>query len=648
MGNHGLFLALRTRKTMLCWLARTFTKGDPMPDDPQRQEQLNGLPEPGPDDTQEFVPVDTDVHGPQRPDEPEQEPAFTLIEEQFAQTTLSAVAREAMLEIEVGQLKSQISERDKLIDDTITERNKIKDALGAASVKVGALSTELAQLQEHYDSLLQPAWSFAVVARVNTEDGTADIISEGRRHRVGVHAAIDIDTLRVGQRVILNGKTMAVQQIADDIERTGIQASVSQWLDERTALVEDSRGDRRVVIAGDGIKPETVETGTDVLLDESVIVHPINKAGNIVSLGLGSRFLLAEMPDVTFDDIGGLDKELERLVASLENPHRVPEGFAALKKKPTFSVFLMGLPGNGKTMIAKAIARRQFDLHRDEILKYAKGNFFAVGGTEMYEKWLGNTEGYLRSVFTAAQRLYQLTGAISTVFFDDCESFFLTRSAGLSTNINGSVVTQFSTVVDGIRAMTGVNLIGASNRLDLVDLAVVRRFDRQIRIKPPDTPERAAAILRKKLQDIPLVGLSTEEAVQQLVADIFAPTRDNEIVEVYFKKAEEGEDSVVFRLRDLISGKFIADIVENAKDLAIEREAVKPEAERTWALTYEDLRTSMETELRSKESIPTTEAAIADWLMQKGDKREVDFAINLREKRKGQARRDKALDEKVV
>lgn len=598
------------------------------PGDPGREEQLSGLPAPGPDDTQE-------VEG------------FTLIEDSFAQT-VADTARLAMLEIQVGDLTSQVSERDKLIEDTIAERNKIKDALGKASVKVGALSTELAELQEAYDSLKQPAWGFAVVVRVNTEEGTADIMSEGRRHRVGVHAAVDISSLRVGQRVILNGQTMAVQQIAEDLERTGVQAQISEWLDDRTALIEDSRGDKRVVIAGDGVRPETVETGTDVLLDESVIIHPINKGGKLASLGLGSRFLLAEEPDVTFDDIGGLDKELERLIASLENPHRVPEGFTTLRKKPTFSVFLMGLPGNGKTMVAKAIARRQYDLHRDEILKYAKGNFFAVGGTELYEKWLGNTEKYLREIFGAAQRLYQLTGAISTVFFDDCESFFLTRSAGLSTNINGSVVTQFSTLIDGIRAMKGVNLIAASNRLDLVDLAVVRRFDRQVRIKPPDTPERARAILSKKLQDIPLVGITTEDAVRQLVADIFAPTRENEIVEVFFKKAEEGEDSEVFRLRDLISGKFIADIVENAKDLAIEREALKPEAERVWALTYDDLRASMETELRGKESVPTTEATITDWLMQKGDKREVDFAVNLREKRKGQARRDKALDEKVV
>jgi proteasome-associated ATPase len=458
-----------------------------------------------------------------------------------------------------------------------------------------------------------------------------------------------VDSLRVGQRVILNAKTMAIQQVVDDLERIGTQANVSEWLDDKTVLVEDSRGDKRVVLAGDGLTAASLEPGTDVLLDESIIIQPLNKASQMASLGLGSRFLLAEMPDVTFDDIGGLDVELKRVVAALENPHLVPEGFEALRRKPTFSAIFLGLPGNGKTMIAKAIARRQFDLHREKILKHAKGNFFAVGGTELYEKWLGNTERYLREIIGAAQRLYQLTGAISTVFFDDCESFFLTRSAGLSTNINGSVVTQFSTLIEGVRKLEGVSIIAATNRLDLMDLAVVRRFGRQVRIKPPDTPERASAVLAKHLRDVPFRGITSEEATRQLVGDIFASTSDNELMEVFFKKADDGDDSEVIRLCDLISGKFLCDVVDNAKDLVIEREAAKTESdERVWALTYPDLRTSLETELRSKESLPMSEATISDWLMQKGDKREVDYIVNLREKRKGEARRNRIVNEKVV
>jgi proteasome-associated ATPase len=382
------------------------------------------------------------------------------------------------------------------------------------------------------------------------------------------------------------------------------------------------------------------------LLRESVIVRSLRTARR--ALGAGSRFLLAEMPDTTFDDIGGMDTVLARLVSNLENPYKAPEGYDALKRKKTFSVILMGLPGNGKTMIAKAIARREFDRHREAILKHAKGNFFLIGGTQLYDKWLGNTEGDLEQIFKDAETLYRLTGAVSTVFFDDCDAFFLTRSAGLSTNINASVNTRFSTIVDGVKEMRGINLIAATNRLDLMDLAVVRRFDRQVRISPPDTPKKASEVLRKQLRGVPITGGTTEGAVNRLVSAMFAKTRDNELLEIVYRKDGGEENSEVITLSQMISGKFLRDIVENSKDLAIERGLAMPKGGRVWALTPDDLMRSLQSELLNKESLPSSETTVADWLMQKGDKRIVEYVTTLRDRRKSDAKRDRLIDDRVV
>ena len=581
--------------------------------------------------------------------EPPSEPILIVVpsEQDTAELPTPEGLSPKMLELELENQRAKNTQQEELMDRLLEERTQLKANLGEASKRIEQLSLENEELAEEHRALMMPPLGFAVVVLINAEEETADVIAEGRRLRVGIHPSVGARKLRLGQRVILNGKTMAIQRIANDIDRTGTQAHLSEWLDTRTAVIEDSRGDKRIVLAGDGLTPETLESGTEVLIDESVIIHPINRAGRNTSIGAGSRFLLAEMPDVTFDDIGGLDDELTRIVASLENPRKVPEAYAALRLKPTFSVILLGLPGNGKTMIAKAIARHQFDLHREAITKYAKGNFFAVGGTELFSKWLGDTERFLREIIGAAQRLYKLTGAVSTVFFDDCESFFLTRSAGLSTNINGSVVTQFSALIEGVREFEGVNLIAATNRLDLMDPAVIRRFDRQLRVKTPDTPVRAGAVLQKHLRGIEFAGMTVQEAINHLVADIFAPTKENEIVEITFRDANE--DPKVVRLSELISGKFLRDIVENAKELALERGlAEASKGSHTWALTYEDLHRSLESELRNKESLPTTEVTVNEWLRQRGDKREVDSVVSLRETRKSEARRNRAIDSRVI
>jgi proteasome-associated ATPase len=576
----------------------------------------------------------------------ESEPVLVIAPQDTVELPTPEGLSPKMLELEIENLRAKNLQQEELLNKLIEERNQLKANLGESSTRITALSVKLEELTEASRRVMMPPLSFGVVVLVSTEEGRADVIADGRRLRVGIHPSVAIHKLRRGQRVILNGTTMAIQRIADDVDRTGTQAHLSEWIDARTALIEDSRGDKRIVLVGDGLTPETLESGTEVLVDDSVIIHPLHRTERTSALGAGSRFLLAEMPDVTFDDIGGLDDELARIVASLENPQKVPEAYAALHRKPTLSIILLGLPGNGKTMIAKAIARRQFDLHREKITKYAKGNFFAVGGTELFSKWLGDTERFMREIVGAAQRLYKLTGATSTVFFDDCESFFLTRSAGLSTNINGSVVTQFSTLIEGVRELEGVNLIAATNRLDLMDPAVVRRFDRQLRIKTPDTPIRAGAVLQKHLRGIPFSGITTQEAIERLVADIFAPIKENEIVEILFR--DSNEDPKIVRLSELISGKFLRDIVENAKELAIERVLAEASETRTWALTYDDLHRSLESELRNKESLPTTEAAIHEWLRQRDDKREVDSVVSLRETRKSEARRDRDIDSRVI
>lgn len=545
--------------------------------------------------------------------------------------------------------RATITQYEQTLKELQDKERRLRESLASAHAKNRELSVTNEELKEAVDLLSTTPNQYGTIVRVLSNQ-IVDVQVGETRHRVGVSPSVLRADLRVGAQAVLSGKTFSVIEVDGGYLPTGTRAKLAELATPELAVIEDSRGEKRTAIVSAAVPTSALTEGAEILLHHDVVVQAV-AGGAGVSLGSAARFMLAEMPDVTFDDIGGLDAEVADIIDALEDPLRIPEGYEALNKKKTFSTLFIGLPGNGKTMLAKAIARRSFDLHKDAILKVAKGNFFTITGTEMYDKWLGNTEGFLRSVAGAAERLYELTGALSFIFFDDCEAFFLTRSEGLSTNINGSVVTQFSGMMDGIRALKGVCVIAASNRPDLMDQAILRRFDIHTPIKPPDTPERASAVLSKLLQRVPFDGIERGAAIDELVRAIFAEGPDNEVVEVTYAGADESdgesEEEIIY-LHQMISGKLLRDVVERAKTLALKRVKALPLEQRVWALTMGDLKQALELEIQTKESLPANKETVTEWLRQRGTKTKVDMVVNLRERRAAEEKRDARIDRSVL
>jgi SpoVK/Ycf46/Vps4 family AAA+-type ATPase len=265
-------------------------------------------------------------------------------------------------------------------------------------------------------------------------------------------------------------------------------------------------------------------------------------------------------------------------------------------------------------------------------------------GPEMHHHLWGVAEKRLRDATQGAQRLYELTGVPVTLFFDDCDSLFVSRGATEHFTPNMDMVNQFNALVDGVKTMRGVNLIAATNRIDLIDPAVAERFGKQKRINPPQTVAAAVAVLSKLLRDVPFHGVSPDGATTAFAEFVFAKTAENEILEIHFEEEDETE---VVSLSELLSGRMLRNIVESAKILAKERGKAMPADRRVWALIPEDLRTALDRELRDKESLPATRQQVREWLRQRGDKREVDEVVNLREHRKSEARRERAAHRRV-
>lgn len=587
------------------------------------------------------------------PDSPIQGPDFfpEVDEEATDPVVRNTGVRQTMEELleAATEDRKTIAQYETALKELQEKERRLRESLQSTHAKNRELSVANEELKEAVDLLSTTPNQYGTVVRV-LSDQVVDVVVGETRHRVGVNPSVVPADLKVGVQAVLSGKTFAVLEVDGAYLPTGTQARLAELVTPELAVIEDSRGEKRTAIVSASVPTANLTEGAEILLHHDVVVQAVGSATGL-SLGSAARFMLAEMPDVTFDDIGGLDAEVAEIIDALEDPLRIPEGYEALGKKKTFSTLFIGLPGNGKTMLAKAIARRSYDLHKDEILRYAKGNFFTVTGTEMYDKWLGNTEGFLRSVAGAAERLYELTGALSFIFFDDCEAFFLTRSEGLSTNINGSVVTQFSGMMDGIRALKGVCVIAASNRPDLMDQAILRRFDIHTPIRPPDTPERASAVLMKLLQRVPFDSIDRQDAITELVRAIFAEGPDNEVVEVTYAGGDdsdgEAEEEIIY-LHQMISGKLLRDVVERAKTLALKRVKALPPNQRVWALTMGDLTQALELEIQTKESLPANKETVTEWLRQRGTKTKVDTVVNLRERRSAEEKRDARIDRSVL
>ena len=462
--------------------------------------------------------------------------------------------------------------------------------------------TQIEGLRKEVEKLTAPPSTFAIFYGTNA-DGTINVSLGGRKLRVNLHPSIAVDSLKKGQEVILNEGLNVIESRGYDPQ--GEIVHLKQLLDDGRAVVRSHLDDERVVEIADGLKQENLSIGDHLLLE--------SRSGHITEKlpkGEMEELVIEEVPDINYDHIGGLEKELEQIQDAVELPFLHPDLFSEHQLSPPKGILLYGPPGCGKTLIAKAvansIAKKLSHLKGKELRSY----FLHIKGPELLNKYVGESERQIREVFAKAKEKAS-HGHPVIVFFDEMDALFRTRGTGISSDIESTIVPQFLSEIDGVESLRDVIVIGASNRQDLIDPAVLRpgRLDIKIKIPRPDT-QAAKEILGKYLVlDLPFSESAMAEqnqdrtAYAQHLIDItieamYAKTEENQFLEVTY---ENGEKETVY-FKEFSSGALIENVVSRAKKRSIKRTIAGGEK----GLTSEDFLKAIREEFKEQEDLPNT------------------------------------------
>ncbi|MGH3949429.1 MAG: proteasome ATPase [Pseudonocardiaceae bacterium] len=499
----------------------------------------------------------------------EQTRQIRFLEEEVAllrRRTAGAPKSDRVLEQRLAEASERISQ--------LTERNnKLVETLREAR-------GQLLALREEVDRLAQPPSGYGVFLSAY-EDSTVDVFTSGRKMRVSVSPSVDIDSLRRGQALRLNEALTVVE--SGDFERTGEVCALREVLTPEfegghaRALIVGHADEERIVLLADPLAELTLKSGDSLLVD--------SKAGYAyekVPKAEVEDLVLEEVPDVRYEDIGGLFRQIEQIRDAVELPFLHSDLYQEYQLRPPKGVLLYGPPGCGKTLIAKAVANslaKQVSEGRGDAagLKEAKSYFLNIKGPELLNKFVGETERHIRMIFQRAREKAS-EGTPVIVFFDEMDSIFRTRGSGVSSDVETTIVPQLLSEIDGVEGLENVIVIGASNREDMIDPAILRpgRLDVKIKIERPDA-EAAKDIFSKYLtpglpihaDDLAEFGgdskATIEAMIQHTVERMYEESEDNRFLEVTYANG----DKEVLYFRDFNSGAMIQNIVDRAKKAAI-------------------------------------------------------------------------------
>ncbi|MEZ5092647.1 proteasome ATPase [Nocardioides sp.] len=429
---------------------------------------------------------------------------------------------------------------------------------------------QITKLKEEVDRLAQPPAGFGTFLARNDDD-SIDIFTGGRKLRVSVSPSVDLDSLRRGQEVMLNEALNVVA--AFDFEEVGEVVMFKELLaDGDRALVIANADEERVVRLAEPLRAETLRAGDSLLLD--------SRAGYVyerVPKSEVEELVLEEVPDIEYDSIGGLAGQIDQIRDAVELPYLYPELFEEHRLKPPKGVLLYGPPGCGKTLIAKAVANSLAKKVAAKTGQEGKSYFLNIKGPELLNKYVGETERHIRLVFQRAREKAS-HGTPVIVFFDEMDSLFRTRGSGVSSDVENTIVPQLLSEIDGVETLENVLVIGASNREDMIDPAILRpgRLDVKIKIERPDA-ESARDIFSKYLvTDLPLhaddlrefsgdAQACVEGMIQATVERMYTESEENRFLEVTYANG----DKEVLYFKDFNSGAMIQNIVDRAKKMAI-------------------------------------------------------------------------------
>ncbi|MCU1447864.1 MAG: proteasome ATPase [Acidimicrobiales bacterium] len=531
------------------------------------------------------------------------------------------------LEEEVVQLRRKLQDAPKRVR-TLEERLlETKGQLAQAVSQNEKLSytlrearEQIADLREEVEKLTQPPSAYGTFLASN-DDGSVDVFSGGRKMRVALHPEIELDELERGMEVVLNDSLNVV--LARGSEISGEIVTLKELLDEGTrAMIVGRADEERVVELAAKLMGEKLRAGDTLLMDSrtGLLLERLPRPEV-------EELVLEEVPDISYDDIGGLDNQIEQITDAVELPWLHRDLFVEHQLPAPKGVLLYGPPGCGKTLIAKAVAnslaKKVSEVTGD---KNARSYFLNIKGPELLNKYVGETERQIRLVFQRAREKSE-EGWPVIVFFDEMDSLFRTRGSGISSDIESTIVPQLLAEIDGVETLKNVIVVGASNREDLIDPAILRpgRLDVKIKIERPNE-DAAAQIFRRYLKpDLPfdeaevqrLGGGDRQKAIEVMiertVAEMYRDDDENRFLEVTY---QNGDKEILF-FKDFASGAMVENIVRRAKKLAIKR-AIAGEGK---GIRTEDLLASIKQEYKEHEDLPNTTNP-DDWAKISGKKGE--------------------------
>ena len=501
-----------------------------------------------------------------------------------------------------GQLAQAVSQNEKL---TFTLREARE---------------HIATLREEVDKLTQPPSAYGTLIAAN-EDGTVDVHANGRKVRVSLHPDLAEQDLETGSEVVLNESLNVV--MARRPESSGEVVTLKEVLaDRERALVVGRADEERVVELAGHLHEQTMRSGDSLLLDvrANLVLERLPRPEV-------DDLLLEEVPDVTYNDIGGLDGQIEQITDAVELPYLHQDLFRDYDLPAPKGILLYGPPGCGKTLIAKAVAnslaKKIADVAGDG---QAQSFFINVKGPELLNKYVGETERQIRQIFQRAREKAS-EGWPVIVFFDEMESLFRTRGSGISSDMESTVVPQLLAEIDGVEGLRNVIVIGASNREDLIDPAILRpgRLDVKIKIHRPDETAAAAIFATYLKQHLPIDPLEIDDLgggdpdkavrvmIERTVEEMYRDEEHNQFLEVTYQNG----DKEVMYFKDFASGAMIENIVRRSKKTAIKR-AIATESR---GIRLDDLLGAIRQEYREHEDLPNTTNP-DDWAKISGKKGE--------------------------
>jgi proteasome-associated ATPase len=534
---------------------------------------------------------------------------------------------------------NELSVADRQINILRDKLRHIDRQLAAATQNntklVGMLETakaEILRLKNALDQEGQPPYSFGTILQLNpkrqaapgnssqaTSEESVDIFNAGRKMRVGISPLVNINQLAVGQEVLLNEALLVVAGLG--FERAGDLVTLKEMLGHDRALVVGRADEERVIRLSGPLMSQKLRVG-DALSIDSRTGYALEK----VPRAEVENLVLEEVPDITYHDIGGLGPQIEQIRDAVELPFLHPDLYREHGLKAPKGILLYGPPGCGKTLIAKAVANSLAARAAERTGNVdLKSYFLNIKGPELLDKYVGETERHIRLIFSRAREKAS-DGSPVVVFFDEMDSLFRTRGTGISSDVETTIVPQLLSEIDGVERLDNVIVIGASNREDMIDPAILRpgRLDVKVKIQRPDA-EAAADIFYKYITtDLPFhasdlaehdgdVQATVDAMIQRTVEAMYSTDKSNEFLEVTYANG----DTEMLYFKDFNSGAVVQNVVDRAKKYAIKDLLTSAQK----GLRIDHLLRAVVDEFREHEDMPNTTNP-DDWARISGKKGE--------------------------